>query len=205
MEGAHPVVQKIEREFRAHLENRPGTEYVASEKISAELSRLTRDLESKRQFGTLSDAERNFLRDIDQIWERISRYNQDLKKADPPPGTNLYDLSKQKVSSEPVYEKPVIIPSVSDKEADEIISHLNEQFEEKILKKLRAEGKQISLAPEAKSVEDHIPEKMPEHPGRSLNDFLSTVRASRPKLPFMDEDSHFDLSKLKTKPGHGTP
>ncbi len=81
---------------------------------------------------------------------------------------------------------PVIIPAISPEEAEKIISHLNQQFEEKVLKKL----KRPAIPPAEPSSSGQA-----VGDGRNLQEYLTSVLRERPKLPFLDEDSHMDLSK----------
>lgn len=92
---------------------------------------------------------------------------------------------------------PVTAPKISEGEADKIITGLNEQFADKVLKKIK-DKPQVAAA-EAWEVKDFSIEGAPQSPGESLSQYLSRIRAELPEHPFADEDSSRDLSRLKAK------
>lgn len=94
--------------------------------------------------------------------------------------------------------EPLIIPQISDAEADKIITGFNQQFEEKILNKLKSPPIEIN---EPVSIANVIPDQPTLGPrqdseGVDLQNYLSTIKADRPNVPFADEDSSMDLARL---------
>lgn len=185
------ATQKISEEFARHVASGRTDQFQPSTEASATLSRLARGLETKRQAGELTRYESDQLREIDALWERIAKYNQQTKTGPLPP--------RRPREFEP--PPPLIIPQISAAEADKIIAGLNRQFEEKVMKKIERplppplEDEAQGAAEEAKApIGD-------SRSGRSLQDFLVNVRSERPAIPFADEDSNIDLSRLAKKHG----
>ena len=145
------------------------------------VSRLTRDLEIKRQTGALTDNETSLLKEVDELWENIAKANAQ-KKAPAIPGQNIYDLKSKTLfqeSGDPGQPSHPVIPQISPEQADKIIAGINEQFEEKVLKKIK--------------------EKTPTG-GRSLQDYLSTFKpGDLGNIPLASDDSRIDFSKLAKK------
>lgn len=173
------IVGKLAEEFSRHIAAGSKIPFSPSPGSASSLSSLTRELEQKRQLGTLTGQEGKILRDLEDLTERIANFN----KALPPRPTGVASDDHDEV------QPPLVIPKISEEEAEKIISHLNEQFEQKVLAKLPRKADNSSTgraigAPPA------------EAGGRNLQDYLVSLRDEKPKLPFIDEDSHFDLSKL---------
>ena len=93
---------------------------------------------------------------------------------------------------------PAVVPKISEREADKIISGLNEQFADKVLKKLKDHESEVAAA-QPWEVKDFSVPQAPGVPGESLSQYLTRIRAELPDHPFGDEDSSRDLSKLKAE------
>lgn len=193
-------------EFSRHIASRLGGEFQLSRSASDELSKLLRSLESKRLTGkALTDEEHMLLQDGDKLFQDIARFNEQVK-AQPLPGPTVYDLSQSRKVPEDPASAPVIIPRISEEEADRIIAGFNKQFEEKIMNKIR-ESHQGAPESEPKPLVTKAPESV-EHGsasddaqakaqrGRSLQEYLGTIQEPQHTVPFADEDSGFELSKL---------
>ena len=106
-------------------------------------------------------------------------------------------------------EANVIIPQISSEEADKIIDHFNQQFEEKVMKKLKippaphVPAQTIQSIQARQSPENSVGPVMPvtdqAKPGPDLQDYLQAIKGELPNVPFADEDSQIDLHKLLTK------
>ena len=135
------AVDLFEQEFQKHVAARVPAPFSPSFKTGAAVSKYARSLESKRATGELTGEEQGTLTRIDSLWERVSQYNEQLKthKPETPPADHpVYDLkSSQFVASSA--EPPALaeIPKISREEADNIISDINKQFEEKVMAKLK--------------------------------------------------------------------
>lgn len=90
----------------------------------------------------------------------------------------------------------VAVPKISEDQAEKIILGLNEQFADKVLKKLKDRPEAVAAA-EPWEVSDFSIKEAPGVPGESLSQYLSRIRAELPEHPFADEDSSRDLSRLK--------
>lgn len=147
----------------------------------ASVSRLTRELEMKRQTGVLTVNEISLLKEVDELWGSIAKANSQ-KKPPAATGPNTYDLKNKRIFQENADSgKPShpVTPQISSEQADKIIAEINEQFEEKVLKKIK--------------------EKTPAS-GRSLQDYLSTFKPGDPgNIPLASDDSRIDFSKLAGK------
>ncbi len=196
-----PVVAKLKTEFAKHVSASPDFPFRPKADLSLKLVRTVRELETKRQLGNLTAEERLGLKAIDELYEDMAKFNQRLLQK--PAGTGhavtmpVYDLRQGSLGSETPYQNPVIIPSISPEEADKIISNLNKQFRDKVLAKLKRPprlDRELPVSPKSQGLPQ---EPGLAIPGRSLEDYLAKLRAEPPSLPFLDEDSHTDLSKLK--------
>lgn len=195
MARQHQAIIALQEEFSNHITNSSNRPFVPSKAGSAALSKLTRELEKKRQVGQLTPGESAWLRDVDSILENIARFNHQAANSAPLSfGSPTYSLPQKKLGQEEEHQKPLIIPRVSEEEANKIISHLNEQFEEKILKKAKQPDPLLDL--EVRNPSDFDAGAHAEDAGRSLQDYLSIVREQLPETPFGDEDSSKDLSKV---------
>lgn len=93
-------------------------------------------------------------------------------------------------------QKPtVVIPKISRDEADRIIRGFNEQFEEKVLGKLQPSRRaEIMSTKLPENISDYaVPASAEAGEGRSLDDYLSAIKAEPPDKPFSDPDSQIDL------------
>lgn len=98
-----------------------------------------------------------------------------------------------------------IIPQITNEETDKIIDHFNQQFEEKVMKKVKTSEVAQVAPPTIQEVESAVSAAAlgPDRErGADLQDYLQTVRAELPNVPFADEDSKIDLSKLLDKRSH---
>lgn len=202
MLGMQEAVNLIKTEFDAHIKKGDNSEFKASPEAQAALAAATRLLEQKRQTANLTEQENHLLRSADELYERIAKYNQRTRAQKPVllRQESLYDLSKGNriLAEQPAAEpSPFVVPRISSREVDQIIENLNEQFEQKVLKQIRNRTEKVSAKP-PEAVNDFaaLPRPTPEA-GRNLHEYLSEIKQELPNLPFVDADSHFDLSKAK--------
>lgn len=204
IEDENDILKQIREELARYIKSGSKSSFIPTSQASQTLSQLLRELERKRQSGSLTAAEAQKLREIDELLEDIAKFNRKNQDTAPLGGHPVYNLADQKLSEATEYVPPMIVPNVSGTEAQEIISELDQQFEEKVLSKLRKKAGPDSLTgPASGGPEDFSISKGPAEEGRSLQEHLANVKAEVPNLPFMDEDSHFDLSKLKGHAGVG--
>ena len=130
------AILTLRDEFQAHVNTGKVEPFKPSMQGSMEISRLTRDLETKRETGMISDSELSILSNIDTLWEEIFKFNNTLASkrssvlADTPPAA--YDFQ----NSEFRPEKPMsttISPNITEELADDIISDFEKQFQEKVM------------------------------------------------------------------------
>ena len=95
--------------------------------------------------------------------------------------------------------QPVIIPQISSEEADKIIAGINEQFEEKVMKKLRPPAMPPLAKVEPQALLPERAKRGDGERGTDLQDYLQAIKAERPSVPFADTDSQMDLAKLVSK------
>jgi len=156
MPESDEAVARLREKFLKHMAEQNREAFSAPEQMSMAISVLTRDLQAKREQGTLSDSEQRVLSEIDRLWEDIEKFNNQAR--DPKAAfmaEHVYDLKGQ-ISQPPepaatVVSEPV---KISQAEADEIIEGLNRQFEEKVLSKLHPQGR--NLQDYRSSVDDAI-------------------------------------------------
>ena len=139
-----------------------------------ELTKLAKKLETKRQTSNLTDQEQAILKNIDNSRQNV--VNQNLKSsskiAKDLPDESTYRISTGEIVHSKEGQRVGYIPNISSEQADEIISKFNEQFQEKVMSKIHKSD-----------------------PSNIQNN-LSAASDDRPLVPFADEDSSFDLSKL---------
>lgn len=200
-QAASSPATKIRSELSRHIASRTAEEFAPSPDASAALSRQLRELEFKRQSGAvLTDEEKSLLRETDQLLQDIAKHNEQLKNL-PQTQESLYDLNQSKhVPADDAEAQPPVIPQISDEEANRIIAGIDQQFEEKVMSRIRQQGGG-SAAPaprDQRNAPDPEPEaERGEQPkGRSLQEYLSVIKTPEHPVPFADEDSGFDLSKL---------
>ena len=152
----YEVIQKANDEFARHVSSGDGGEFGLSQEASASLSQLTRQLENQRQLGSLTREEKESLREIDQFWEKIAKYNERKDLRGSTGGELVYNLQQSKLVTPEEHKQPPVIPNISSQEAEKIIAGLNQQFEEKVLSKLK------EPAPAA---------------GRNLQDYLQVIKS----------------------------
>lgn len=182
------TVKVFQDEFAKHMASGSHESFQPSAAAASALTQLTGTLERARQTGSLSDSERAMLSEIDEMWEGITRFNlrkaQDKLGRPPMFGSPVYDLGQSLLREELGETSDAAFAKISEADAEKIIADLNQQFEEKILGKTKSASVQ-SPGPES---------------GRGLQDYVQTVHDRMPSVPFADEDSHFDLSKLVRTP-----
>lgn len=196
------VIVQIRKKFADHLALTGRASFVLEPQDSQRLRELTRELASKRQLGELAPSEAEGLKEIDALLEDIARFNGRASgsrpEIDPFRVENVYNPEKGELKppEEPGSGMPA--PKISGAEADEIITRLNEQFVDKVLKKLKARA-DVSAAAPWEVGDFSIPAVLPR--GENLTSYLSRMRAELPDRPFADADSHKDLSTLKQSHG----
>lgn len=205
MDSQQQVINQVKKEFEAHRHTSVFAPFTPSPEGSAALAKVVRGLESRRQLGELTTQETHWLRDIDQLLEDIANYNRvKTQKPNYAAATGayqnlVYDLQGGAPKEEEALtgQAPAVIPRITSEEADQIISIINQQFEEKVLKKLK--NRPVDLPAPAAEPSDFAVGDESVSGGRNLQDYLTVVRAERPVEPFADEDSNMDSSKLKTR------
>lgn len=118
--GQHSTVTAVEQELARHLERRPGESFVSRGEPAQKLAQLTRTLEQKRQSGALTSQEEDWLHQIDELTEKITRFNAAVRsqsRSEPPAPA---------AASE----------HVSHQQAQEIIADFDEQFERRVVSKM---------------------------------------------------------------------
>ena len=195
------IIKELTKEYSQYIASRRVGEFRPSKEASEGLGRLSRELERKRQVGELTSTEGLWLRQIDELTERILNFNRDNpKNRAGEAGIAVYDMD-QKLKLEESHDAELpIIPRISSKEAEKIIEGLDRQFEEKVMNRVRKQRE----GGEQKEVRGEVPEsgvigQRDKAGGANLQDYLTAVKAERPDVPFSDSDSHFDLSKLVAK------
>ena len=194
MDSGSSVISEVEKELAEHVKNNRGKAFSLSQNASVLFSKFIRELEHKRQQDSVTWQEKNWLKEADDIIERIGKYNQSLNNL----GLGihdemLYDLKNQKLSTQTEPKYSASVPKISSDEADKIIAQIDEQFREKVLKKIKSHP--------ADSKENNHPDftitEAEQGNGRNLNDYLESLKEQYPNQPFLDRDSHYDLSKIK--------
>ncbi|TSA45982.1 hypothetical protein D4R52_01400 [bacterium] len=195
---------EINDQYAKHIARAGHVPFSPDAASSDSLSKLTRDLEKKRQIGALTAAEQRQLRDIDELQERITQFNQKVAggvlSGQTGAGAQVYNMTDHTLEDESAQEAkpPLIVPKISAEEADKIVATLNQQFEDKVLSKLREQKSEIVQIPDVPPVYSAAGSPNPVA-GRSLQDYLTVIRQDKPSVPFADEDSKFDISKLAQK------
>jgi len=166
------------------------------------LGALSRELERKRQVGELTNTERLWLRQIDALTERIYNFNRESYESQPnESGTVVYDMDQKIRLEESQSTEDPGVAKISNEEAEKIIETLDKQFEEKVMNRIRKQNDTAKQKVETDRVS--VAEVLAggsASGGMNLQDYMTAIRAKRPTVPFADNDSHFDLSKLATKP-----
>lgn len=139
----------------------------------------------------------------------MTEFNQKAGKAISASPSNLqsaqksaqfdYDLERSRLLLQENGKEKIAPPKINTEQANQIILELNRQFEQKVLKKIKTnqEDKPLAEAPQP----DFQAALSVIQEGRPLSDYLETIRThdERPNRPFLDADSHKDLSQLKTQ------
>lgn len=135
------AIDLIKEEFAKHVSaNTRAVQFFPSEAAAADMGRLIRSLEQKRQLGQLTDQEQELLRSRDRLMENINYYNRQALAGTANTQTgqpNVYQLRTGKLGAEENEQRKFEMPRISQAEADKIISVINQQFEEKVLRNLR--------------------------------------------------------------------
>lgn len=197
MHEAPKAVSIIRKKFEAHVASAKPEIFTPSNEDERNLSEFRRVLDSKRQIGRLTDGEIFFLSTIDALLFDIADFNTKVRKSSAsqaPKGENVYDLGKSALQSPEPAVDTVVIPKISNSEADQIIAGLDQQFADKVLKKLK-DRVEVDAKP-AWEVKDFKVEADVHGEGKNLYDYLAKVRTQLPETPFADEDSQKDLSKM---------
>ncbi len=191
------AISRLKQEFTEAVKRRSDLPFRPTADVNAGIAALTKALETKRQTSTLSPQENEWLAAIDKLQEEIIKFNQQ------PGGSSqiqksrdmVYNLGKSVVSEEVRDKLPPIIPKISDEQASKIMADFGQQFEEKVLKKLK---KPFALDGSALGPDFATAASFPGG-GRNLEDYLALLRPERPNQPFQDKDSQMDLSKIQHK------
>lgn len=185
MENFQETIGRLRAEFVRHETATPEVRFQPSLETSSALAMLTRDLETKRQLGHLTVEEKTTLVEIGTLWQDIARFNNQAKiqKASPV-SVPIYSLAEHKLV-EPHQPAPVPpeIPSITHEQANEIITGLNRQFEEKVMSRRSAT----------------LPYSPAVGAGRNLQDYISHLQSQKSSLPFAGEESHIDLDVLRSR------
>jgi len=184
MDLGSSAISQVEKEFSEHVKNNKGKAFSLSEKASVIFSKFIRELEHKRQQNSVTWQEKKWLREADDVIERIGKYNQSLNNLQSGIRDEMiYHLKSKKISAEAEPEYPASVPKISSDEADKIIAQIDEQFREKVLKKIEPH-------------KDFTISEPGQVAGRNLKDYLENLKEQYPNQPFIDSDSHYDLSKI---------
>lgn len=195
------AIARIREKFDSHLKSGKLSGFSPDAADNQQLSELTRRLVTKKQTGELTQEEALALLGVDRLAEDIAKFNSRDKTPDARGGLNgqenIYDLLGGRLREAQASEAPVAIAKVSAADADRIIKGLNEQFVEKVLKKLQ-DGAEIQGQPSWKARDFSLPVQATAE-GQNLHDYLEKLRVELPDRPFTDPDSQRDLSRVKVK------
>jgi hypothetical protein len=206
IQNTNDTIGQAEEEL-AHYEARggKGTPALPAD-LSVELSRLSRGLEKKQQTGRLSPSEQNMLSRIDKLMNRmgfLAGGKSAPEKRAASDGKNVYDLAQSRVLKQSREKPPVVLHQISEKQADDIIAGIDQQFQEKVVKTMDRPLKPIHQSGSAQNIADiesvsNEPNKE-EDGGVNLHDYLSRFRDQRPDESFADHDSSVDLASMAKK------
>lgn len=170
METPQKYVSLLREEFSKHVASQSAEPFSPPMEITSAVSILTRELETKREQGTLGDEDLALLDLIDAVWEDIAKFNAQVRKSPPAFITEkVYDLSGGP-AVEPKEKKLEPAPKISQAQADEIIAGLNQQFEEKIMSKIHKNETAPSKISEARPTELG-------GDGRSIQELIHVLRS----------------------------
>ena len=196
MASPRELIESWKKEFEKYTEAQSAGPFNASAEVSDGISKLVRDLEHRRQTGELTSEEKEYLREIDAMLEKIAHAAKAGTQVPTPARTSptVYNMGTGDMSEDAEEQVPFFIPNISGEQADKIIADLNKQFEEKVLKKLRQ--KPAILRTE---VSDFGPGDAELPSGTNLSEHIKEIAGELPESSFADEDSQKDLShKVKS-------
>lgn len=205
METEPAAIAQFRREFEHHISSGNVNPFYASSAASESFGKLARDMEAKRQLHTLTPGEEKWLAAIDDLVGKAAQFNRAVaggEGADMPESIveRVYNLKEGRLTAPEESLDPVFVPKITADEADKIIRTINQQFREKVLSKLDQRQK-FRFPPrlEEESPQEHSNNATGAPDGRNLDDYVSSIRGNLPNLPFADEDSHFDLSRMVSR------
>ena len=155
-------IAKLRQEFLRHVTGGARSPFTPTAQSSMTVSVLTRDLEEKREQGTIDDDGEHKLDEIGKLWTEIEKYNDDVRDMKPQFMTErTYQLGSQLTEdADEVVQEVMSQSKITSSDADIIIRALNEQFQEKVMSKL--ENKPGAMQPVAE--------------GRSLQEYLTDMK-----------------------------
>jgi len=171
----------MKQEFAAHVASDRREGFQPKKSTNERFVKFVNLLETKRQTSVLTEPEVSWLNDIDILRENIASFNK-----------GVFSVPADAAVS----RGPQFGPSaeISEEEANKIIRDFEMQFENKVLKKLKVQGPSKATT---KSLPDFSVPVPAEPKGQDLDGYLSSLQVAEPSIPFLDEDSHMDLSKIK--------
>lgn len=197
------ALRQIRQKFATHVASEKGERFELAPEDSRQLSELMRELGSRGQLGELTESESLALKEGDAFAGEIAKFNAFIKNGGENPNTHMvekiYNPEKGELAAAAELTPPAPVPKISQAQADRIITDLNEQFVDKVLKKLRARAEVSAANPW--EVGDFAVPAAPQSPGESLSNYLSRIRSELPDRPFGDADSTKDLSLLRQNHG----
>ena len=136
---SNPLPQAIlmlKQEFAAYKKSGTAAQFKPSTMLHMEISRITRNLEMRRETGSITDAELGILKSIDYLWSEIGSFNARVEVESPATGHDAYNFKNSEFVKSESMSTP-ITPIVTDEIAQKIISDFEKQFQEKIINKLK--------------------------------------------------------------------
>ena len=199
------AIAQFRKEFEHHTSSGNVSPFYASNAVSESFGKFSRDLEAKRQLHTLTASEKKWLAAIDDLVGKSAQFNRAMAGGEgaviPESAVErVYNLKEGRLTAPEESADPVFAPKISGDEADRIIQAINRQFREKVLSKIdRRQKFRFPPRLERQSPQEHSTNMTGAPDGRNLEDYISSIRGNLPNLPFADEDSHFDLSRMVSR------
>lgn len=81
MNADNDPIQQVHDELTRHIAGGTGGPFRPSSDASAALAKLSRDLELKRQLGSLTQSESSQLKNSDTMMEKIGQFNKEIGRA----------------------------------------------------------------------------------------------------------------------------